>query len=129
MERDRQMSYTFIASPYSDPSEHLMQKRYEEARRFCAWCFVNGMSVFSPIVSWHEVASHHQLPRDAQAYKALNREMLGPAEELIVLCIDGWRESRGVQMEVIAAARQGKLIKWAWPADDGEYEIMLHEDL
>lgn len=106
--------YSYIASPYSSgfskemtaaEASIALTDRYNAVRDFTAWCLAKKIFVYSPIVHCHDLAREHNLPKDAAFWKEFNEAMILGAQRLIVLCIDGWKESKGVQEE-IAMARE-----------------------
>lgn len=101
------MSYIYLASPYSDPDPLVMQARYELVRAHAAEMMWNGEHVYSPIVHSHPMAVAHDLPRDHAFWKEYNMAMLATASALVVLMLDGWDRSTGVEWEIIEAGQLG----------------------
>jgi len=81
------------------------------------------MVVYSPVVHWHQVSREFNLPTDAGNHYENSIEMIESADDFMVLCIEGWQESRGVLKELLHAARLGKPIKWIKPLDNINWEI------
>jgi hypothetical protein len=79
-----------------------------------------GEQVYSPIA--HGIALEPHLPtkladdHDFWMRHCLN--MLGRCDSLRVYCIYGWRESKGVQMEIEYAKNAKLPITYLWPTDD-----------
>lgn len=101
--------YAYIASPYSSgireqlstaEFQMLITDRYYAVRNFTGWCLINKIFVYSPIVHCHDLANKFNLPKDAGFWKEYNEALLLGAQKLIVLCLDGWKESEGVQQEI-----------------------------
>ena len=44
--------------------------------------------------------------------------MAGRCDSILVYCIDGWKESKGVQMEIEYAKTSKMPLKYLWPTDD-----------
>jgi len=91
--------YIYLASPYSHEKEDIREFRYMQVREATAQLLNEGVPVFSPIVHCHELAKHHDLPKDAEFWKFYNRTMLKWASELWLLLLLGWRESTGMESE------------------------------
>lgn len=113
------MPFAYIASPYSANDLLTQRKRYIEAVNFTHWVAFNvGLTPFSPVVHWHEIAQMHNLPTDAATYMRLNNDMLDEAKYLYVLAIYGWDQSLGVAVEMERAARRHISISLARPVVD-----------
>ena len=108
----------YLASPYSDPDPLVCEQRYGDACRFAASLMRVGRHVFSPIAHSHGIAQHG-VPGDWAYWESLDRRFLGMCDEVAVLMLDGWQESRGVQAEIQIAREMGKPVSFL-PAADGE---------
>jgi hypothetical protein len=89
----------YLASPYSDKSKRVMEKRYLEACRVVGRLTKKGLVVYSPIVHFHVVAGLCKLPTDQNFWRNIDFEMLGYASKLYILKIPGWKTSKGVLEE------------------------------
>lgn len=101
--------FTYLASPYSlfpdkGAAAHI-------AARAAAHLMRNGEVVYSPIVHGHAVATHG-LPLDWEFWKAQCQPFVALADKLVVLEMDGWRESTGVQWEIGEFRRAGKPVEF-----------------
>ena len=105
------MSYWYLASPYSHPDQKVVNWRYAKAMEAKVWLLHQGWIIYSPIVSCHQVAVNYALPTDANFWNRMNFGLLAPAEGLIVLEIDGWKESKGLYGELEFALLRGKPVK------------------
>lgn len=92
--------YFYLASPYSSSDPAIREARYTEAVRASAFLFKEGMFNHSSIVHNHFISLHHHLPPDAQFWKEYNQNMIRFSGGMIILMIEGWRDSRGVKMEI-----------------------------
>lgn len=100
----------YLAQPYSHPDPVWRERRYAAGAAVCAHLFRQGKHVYAPIVHWHEVAKLHELPSDAAAWEAENLHFLEKATAMYILCIPGWKESKGLWTEVNYAAAAGKAV-------------------
>jgi len=98
------MKLVYIASPYSGHNEDLEQERFEKVRDFTADTMQDimkhGCVPFSPIVHCHEIAQVHALPKGHEFWMTLDKTFIRHADELWVLMLDGWKESKGIKMEI-----------------------------
>jgi hypothetical protein len=106
------MSYAYLASPYTHPHLRVMRERYSQALPALNWLLSKRIWTFSPIVHCHSLAERFGLPRDMDFWASYNRAMLVPASTLIVLTIDGWTLSRGIDSELRIAAEEHIPIKY-----------------
>jgi len=77
----------------------------------------DGVYVFSPIVHNHPIAEMEHLPGGFDYWADFDQEMLRRCDRLIVLKLDGWRESTGVQAEIKVAMRLGLEIEYMEASD------------
>jgi len=89
----------YLASPYSHPDPAVRQVRFREACRAAAALMHSGRSVFSPIAHGHPICELG-VPSDWTKWQELDQRILRQCDEVVVLMLDGWRVSRGVQAEI-----------------------------
>jgi hypothetical protein len=90
----------YLASPYSDPQQGIVDFRVTETRRFAAWLWTQGYMPVSPILHWHEAATTHSLPTDAEPWTDWNRALFRRCDAVHLLCLPNWEKSKGVAMEL-----------------------------
>jgi hypothetical protein len=93
------MSFEYLASPYSHSDSRVMNERYQMTMKCAAWFLAGGTFVYSPIVHCHTMALVHDMPKDASFWMPYNYAMLERARSLIILTLDGWQDSRGIDLE------------------------------
>jgi nucleoside 2-deoxyribosyltransferase len=101
----------YLASPYSDPDPAVREQRFQAACWAAAALLRAGHIVFSPIVHCH-VLVEHGLPTDWAFWQHADREHLKRCDEVVVLMLDGWEESAGVQAEIRTAQDLGKRVRY-----------------
>ena len=102
----------YLAIPYNDPSPEIRNKRFEIANEKSAEFFNQGYNVFSPISHSHPIAIQCDLPKGYDFWSRWNKTFIEWCDELHVICIDGWIESRGVQDEIRIAKEMGKPVRY-----------------
>jgi nucleoside 2-deoxyribosyltransferase len=102
----------YLAGPYSHPELPVMEERYQKHMAYLAHLLKQGLVVFSPITSWHVVASQYTLPRDWPFWRNLDLTILGRCDKLIVLTIEGWDVSVGTRAEIAFAVEQNIPIEY-----------------
>ena len=108
----------YVASPYSHPDPAVREARFRAACRATAALVQSGQAVFSPIVHGHQLTAHG-LPADWKFWEPFDHEHLKRSDEVVVLMLDGWRESVGVQAEIRLARELGIPVRYLAPMETG----------
>jgi len=97
------MALIYLASPYSHNDPAIMQQRADQVAEMAAYLMQAGLHVFAPIP--HGVAlAKYGLPTDYEGFwKPYCHDTLGRCDMLVVLTLDGWETSTGVQDEIALA--------------------------
>lgn len=92
----------YLASPYSHPDPAVRQMRFEKVCEVAAEMMRDVFLVFSPIAHTHPIAvsGTEGLPKGWEFWERYDRRFLKSCDKLVVLKIDGWQESKGVQAEI-----------------------------
>ncbi len=90
----------YLASPYSHPEVVVRQQRFHEACRAVATLLASRLT-------------------DWPFWEQFDRDHLVRCDELIVLMLDGWRESVGVAAEIRIAGELGKPVRYLAPDATG----------
>ena len=93
----------YLATPYSNPDKAVRLARFEYACRIAGRLMAAGHVVFSPIAHTHPIAVRSDLPLDWEYWQRFDREFLKVSEKMVVVMMDGWRESKGISAEVLIA--------------------------
>src|SRR5262249_38111952 len=118
-------SMIYLASPYSHTDADVRQQRFHAACLTTVALMRAGHTVFCPVVYGHPLASHG-LPTDWAFWERYNREHLARCDQLVVLMLDGWKESIGVREEVRIAAELGKPVRYVNPVDATGLATLAH---
>lgn len=107
----------YLACPYSHPDIAIRIARFEAANLAAAKLIEGGKHVFSPISHTHpiEMAAKGKLPMGWEYWAAYDERMIGYCDRLIVLAIEGWTKSTGVQAEIAIARRLGIPVDYLTP--------------
>jgi len=68
--------------------------------------------VFSPIACTHPIAMACGLPTGWEYWREFDEKMISVCDELHVVMIPGWSDSRGVTAEIEIAERLGVKVRW-----------------
>lgn len=108
----------YLASPYSHVDADVRERRYVAACRAAAELMRRGHIVFSPIAHSHGIAVHGDVGQAWPAWKEFDLAMLDVCDSVVVLTLDGWQESVGVQEEITYARERGyTVIYWDGRSD------------
>jgi nucleoside 2-deoxyribosyltransferase len=101
----------YLASPYSHPDPAVREQRFHAACRAAVAMLHTGRVVFSPIAHSHPLAQHG-LPGNWHFWEQYDRAFLERCDEVVVLMLDGWQESVGVQAEIRIARELGMPVRY-----------------
>ena len=107
----------YLASPYSHPDPEVRHHRYAVASAHTAKRLKQKKVMFSPIVYGHHMAMIHGLPKDAAWWMDFNMSFLAVCSGIEVLTMSGWRESKGVKIEIEVATEIGLPILYTKPLE------------
>lgn len=124
------MKKIYLAAPYTSPDPIVRNSRVELASMIAARLMEQGYGVFSPITHGHRVADHlhHDNLHSHEFWMRQCLPMLKASELLVVLPMEGWRESRGIAEE-LAFARSNDIPIFIWQSADPVFEILDDEEL
>ncbi len=105
-----EMSYYYLGSPYTHEDEAVRNERYDLACLATVKLLKMGIHIFSPIGHSHPLARDYGLAGDWKFWEDYDKTMMRPAEGLIILTIDGWRESTGLSHETLFMSSKKKSI-------------------
>lgn len=122
-ERVNNTPLLYLACPYSDPAPSVRESRCAAAGRAAVYLMQRGYAVFSPINHGHEIARHGAVGQDFQAWAGVDLAILDMCDALVVLCLPGLSESKGVWREIAAAGDSGLPVNALSPRHDGGYDV------
>ena len=100
----------YLAIPYAHPTPEVREHRFRTACRAAAKLMSAGVVVFSPLSHSVSIAEHGDLGEDHCFWMSMDIPILRRCDELLILGIDGWTESKGVRREMFEALRLRKPI-------------------
>lgn len=102
----------YLASPYSHPDPAVRLQRFETVCFVAANLMRDGVHLYSPIAHTHPIALKGELPLGWEFWEQYDRKILAACQELWVVMMDGWRESKGVAAEIKIAEEMGLPVKY-----------------
>jgi hypothetical protein len=105
----------YLASPYSHDDPAVRVERFQAVCHAAAALIRRGYLIFSPIVYTHSIVVGDGLPMGFDFWERHDCEFVAACEEVWILTLPGWAQSRGVQAELALAEKLGKPIRFADP--------------
>jgi len=113
------MSYFYISNPYNGTDEQK-NERAETAAKVCGLLLKMGVHAWSPIVHNHAMLrtfNTFTLEERRTLMLAFDFSLLRASKGMIVLEIEGWRNSFGVQAEINLCKELSLPVKYLRPLD------------
>lgn len=108
----------YIAIPYMHSDKDIVEWRYNIATEFTGRLMEEGeIAVFSPITHSHPIHMVANLPGNWEYWKRHDTAFLSVSKELIVLTVEGWKQSVGVTAEIEIATTMGIPIRYIDPIE------------
>jgi hypothetical protein len=105
----------YLASPYTHVDAAVRESRFDAACLATSTLMRAGLSVYAPIVHSHPLV-RYGLPIEWEFWQAHDCEHLQRCDEVMVLTLDGWKTSRGVQAEIALAIELDLPIRYLSPS-------------
>jgi len=105
----------YLATPYTHDDELIRDFRAEVSDCIAAALTKKGRIIFAPISAWHHIAKKYNLPRDFEYWADLDEAFLSACSKLLVIKLDGWKESKGLKLEKAIAKKYGIPISYIDP--------------
>jgi len=104
----------YLSIPYSHEDVLVRKYRFELVNKIVADLMKKSRVIFSPISHCHPLTDYG-LPGSWDYWRKFNYEFLKIAKKLIVVKLEGWEESVGVQGEIKIAEELGLIIEYIDP--------------
>lgn len=95
----------YLAGPYSHPDHHVRCERFRALTELAARLLKIGINVYSPITHSHPMTEFLDLPTGWEFWERVDREYINRCELMLVATLDGWKQSVGVQAEIVIAKK------------------------
>lgn len=99
--------YVYLASPYSHPDSEMRKARFIGVCIAAGALMKKGMVLFSPIAHTYPIEIHGGLPGNWDFWEKYDRYFVENAQSVLVLTLDGYKESKGVNAEIKIAEERG----------------------
>jgi len=107
----------YLSTPYWHPDPQVRQKRFEIVSEIASYLiYFTKHALFSPISHGHAIfKDRDDLDPGIEYWEKYEKQIMPICSELIVVCIEGWKESRGVKREIDLAKELGIPIRFWEP--------------
>lgn len=97
---ERENKLIYLAAPYSAPDRKTERMRFQKTCEVQAMLMAAGIAVFSPLANSIPAVELGNLEIDHADFMRFDNIVLRRCDELLVLALPGWHESKGVQEEI-----------------------------
>ena len=95
------MNRIYLACPYSQPDPKTRESRVKAVNKKAAELMEAGNLVFSPLSHSHPISKYCKIdPCDNDFWLRQDLWILENCDEFHVLCLEGWKESLGILVEM-----------------------------
>ncbi|WP_339347331.1 DUF1937 family protein [uncultured Sphingomonas sp.] len=103
----------YLSVPYSSPDSNIRADRVARVRREMARMMAQGHLTVCPVAMNHEAIEQLADAGDpgGSYWRQLEAGLAAVCDELVVVAVEGWRESRGVQREIALFKDQAKPVR------------------
>ena len=111
---------TYLACPFRHEDPVIMKKRCAAAHYVTAKLSSQGRHIFSPL-------THNEVLVDlcpnipGEYWMQFDLTILSMCQCLLILTMEGWEASKGVQREIVLAKQKGLLIETITPPEESAY--------
>lgn len=107
---------TYLACPYTDPNPKIMQLRYAVNAQVAADLFKEGIMVFAASMHNAFIEEIANLKDRFSTWQAFNHLMIERSDRVLVVTLDGWEQSKGVQDQIQYAKKLNKNVELIEPS-------------
>jgi len=107
---NKSRSLIYLACPYSDPDPKIRIQRFNAVNKVAGELMRDKEVVFSPISQvpfMHPIPQEKNLPKNFEYWENMRKIYLNYSYKIIVITLDGWEKSIGVQAEIKIAHEMG----------------------
>lgn len=101
----------YLCTPYSNKDSFIQEYRYISAYDTTAHLLKQGHVVFSPIACLLDLAKKYKMDTSYDFWKNYCETFIASCDEVWVLNLDGWNESKGVMGEIEFAKNLNKPVQ------------------
>ncbi len=107
----------YLCCPFTHGDPAVQAYRYKMSCKAASKLFAAGIVCFNPLANSVPAAEFGGCDLSHEKWLAIDLEILRRADELLVVGLDGWTESRGVKSELFEALALAKPVTLVTEAD------------
>lgn len=126
---DKKIEY--LAIPYTHDNVFVKHFRAEVSNYIASELTKQGRIVFAPISAWHHIAIKYGLLGTFEYWKTLDEQFICASKNIIVVMLDGWKKSNGINLEISIAKANKIPIEYLDPTPyikDLEKELLVEKE-
>ena len=104
------MKTVYLGIPYSHTDAYVRHCRFHAANRAAARLYEMGYNVLSPISHSHPISLYMQNSNDSDFWTSVDDYWQRQCDQLIILTMTGWQESKGLGREIDLAVSIGQQV-------------------
>jgi hypothetical protein len=98
----------YLASPYSAPTAKKREQRFKQVCKKAAELMLSGEEVFCPIAHSHPIEVYGMTEvHSGDFWLKQDFAVLANCKKMVVYCMPGWQESKGIAREIDFATGMG----------------------
>jgi len=105
----------YLAIPYTHNNVFVKHFRTEVSNYIASELTKQGRIIFAPISAWHHIAMKYELPGNFEYWERLDEQFICASKKIIIVMLDGWKKSVGVNFETSIANKYGIPIEYLDP--------------
>lgn len=90
----------YLASPYSNKDPKIQDQNAIDIDDIAAILIKRGLALIEPITMCHNKAKKHKFPHGFEYWKDRDLNYIDHCDAVLVIRMNNWKESRGVQAEI-----------------------------
>jgi hypothetical protein len=124
----KQISLTYLACPFRDKDINVRKKRCAAAHYTAAQLTSQGYHIFSPLTH-NEILVDLVQDMPKEHWLEFDLAILSICKRLFILKLDGWNSSKGVQIEMDFAKKNGIPIEEIMPPEEAKFFPLIRPSL
>ncbi|MBI2790930.1 MAG: DUF1937 family protein [Gammaproteobacteria bacterium] len=108
----------YLACPYSHPDSRMVQLRYAVSAQVACQLVKEGLMIFAASMHNALLATMAGISDQFADWKEYNHLMIERSDKLMVITMEGWEQSKGVQDQIQYAKSLNKPIEMIEPPHD-----------